>query len=235
MKSNREFLDGVYTKAEALKTEPQKIQKFSLTKKYTGIAVAAAVLLVAISPSLFFNSSTPMYVPDEAMLHSPYAIRIQSETSDLSQIVNEADVVVTAKVTKINKSVYEKDNNNMTTTVELKAENIYKGELNNESFQVCVMGGYDKKTNTYFPYEATFEKDEDTLLFLTKSTNSSTPTAASSAYSLSLSSQSKYTYVEGETENRVYTNSDENIITIVELEQVASKLADVQPNQENNN
>lgn len=214
MKSDREFLDGVYEKAKSL---PQKKEKtanpFRITfmKRYSGVIAAAAVLVAVISPILNFNSTTMMHVPKGFSENEPFGARAFSMPNlNASQIAEGSDLILRAKVTKINDSVYE--NENLTTDIELAAKDIYKGKLDAKKIDLTVYGGYDAKTKDYIPYEAMFECNEDTILFLN--------CTKESAYTLSYSKQGKYEYVETLDGERFYQNIEGDRVSISQLVEI---------------
>lgn len=221
MKSDNEFLDGVYKKAEAFSSDKQNVvgfstSKISLFKKYAGIAVAA-VLVAVIAPSLYFglNSGYEMIAPAQTATLKAAPIAIAMNAFSIEDMTAQSDVIVMANVKKIEKSVYESENdmnNNMTTDVLLKSKNVLKGDLSNNKFTVRVTGGYDEKTSNYIPYEAIFAKKEETLLFLTQSEEN--------VYTLTASASGKYTKLTDQKDNEVFQDKYGNTITVQHLEEI---------------
>ncbi|MCB2290805.1 hypothetical protein LGK97_13750 [Clostridium sp. CS001] len=210
MKSDREFLNGVYHKSEELKQIDSKRHQFAFTRKYKGLIVAAALTLV-IAPSLYFSTLPTMKNQIEDNNQIPQVARLR-DFVDIREAIKQADIIVRAKVTDIDKGVYE--NNNITTAVELHPKEIYKGTLEDKTIQLIVDGGFDNATKTYFEYEAIFKRNEDTLLFLTK---------INDKYILTFSSQGKYTYLKTYGKDRTYKSSDGEILTISELKKLIEK------------
>lgn len=210
MKSDRDFLSGVYHKSEALKQVDATRHPFEFTRKYKGFIVAAALTLV-IAPSLYFSTLPTMKNPTEYNNQTPQIARFRSVV-DIREVMEQSDLVVRAKVKDINKSVYE--NHNITTTVELQPKEIYKGILETKTIQLVVNGGFDKATQTYLEYEAIFKRNEDTLLFLTK---------INDMYILTCSSQGKYTYLKTADKDRTYKGSDGEILTLSQLKKLIEK------------
>lgn len=214
MKSDREFLDGIYEKAALLSQTKEKVAapiRITFMKRYSGVIAAAAVLVAVISPILNFNSTTMMHVPKGFSENEPFGARAFSVPSlDASQIAEGSDLVLRAKVTKINESVYEKEN--LTTNIELAIKDVYKGKLDEKKIDLTVYGGYDAKTKDYIPYEAMFECNEDTILFLN--------CAEAPAYTLSYSKQGKYEYVETLDGERFYQNNDGDRVSISQLVEI---------------
>lgn len=210
MKSDREFLNGVYHKSEELKQIDSKRYPFAFARKYKGLIVAAALTLV-IAPSLYFSTLPTMKNPINHNNQIPQVARLRNFV-DIRETIKQADIIVRAKVTDIDKGVYE--NNNITTAVELHSKEIYKGILEDKTIQLIVDGGFDEATKTYFDYEAIFKRNEDTLLFLTK---------INDKYILTFSSQGKYTYLKTVDKDRMYKSSEGEILTISELKKLIEK------------
>jgi hypothetical protein len=210
MKSDRDFLNGVYHKSEALKQIDSARPPFAFTRKYKAFIVAAALTLV-IAPSLYFSTLPTMKISTEYNNQTPQIARFRS-FGDIREVIEQSDLVVRAKVKDIDKSVYENDN--ITTTVELRPKEIYKGTLETKTIELVVNGGFNEATKTYLQYEAIFKRNEDTLLFLTK---------INDKYILTCSSQGKYTYVKTTDKDRAYQGSDGGILTLSELKKLIEK------------
>jgi hypothetical protein len=210
MKSDRDFLSGVYHKSEALKQADSARHPFAFTRKYKGFIVVAALTLV-IGPSLYFSTLPTMKNSIEYNNQTPQIASFRSGV-DIREVMQQSDLVVRAKVKDIDKSVYE--NNNITTTVELQPKEIYKGTLETKTIELVVNGGFNEATKTYLQYEAIFKRNEDTLLFLTK---------INDKYILTFSSQGKYTYLKTEDKDRTYRGSDGGILTLSELKNLLKR------------
>lgn len=226
MKDDEQFLAEIYKKSKLIKsdtTDWYNVPKISFVKKFSGIAVAA-ILIIVIAPSLYFgfNRSYEMFAPiplksEDAIANKRAIPGIQtfaavSDVPTAEILAEQSDVIVEAKVKKIEKSEYESDNelnNHMTTMVVLTANECLKGDIDAKNFSVKVDGGYDEKTSNYIPYEAVFTKNEETLLFLTQITDNE--------YALTLSADSKYTVQNSET--GIYKGKDGNTINVTELKE----------------
>lgn len=218
MKTENEFLKGVYEKSEAFASGEKKPRGFEQPKqnhfkRYIGIA-AAAVLIAVVAPSLYFsysNASYEMYEPvsDKARINEPVAATLLASAVDVGELANSCDIVVLAQVKKIDKSVYEfSDTSHMTTTVSLKVNQYLKGD-GDATIKIKVNGGYDQETSNFIPYEATFKKKENVVLFLVKTDGDE--------YALQNSAYGKYSEVKDPEQSDVYLSKDSETITIAEI------------------
>lgn len=224
MKTDNEFLMGVYNKAHSYSSLEEKPKGFDQPKqnhfkRYIGIA-AAAVLIAVVAPSLYFlnNVSYEMYEPvnTKTRTNEPVAAAFTAESVNTDEFINGSELIVTAQVKKIDKSVYEySDTNHMTTTVTLKVSQFFKGD-GESTIKLKVNGGYDQKTSNFVPYEATFKKKEKVLLFLVKS--------GDNEYTLRNSAYGKYSEVNATEQSGVYMTKDGETITIEELKSRISEL-----------
>lgn len=210
MKSDRDFLNGIYHKAEVLKKldYAEKKPNLKLNSKWL---IAAATLTLVVSLNIYNNTSTPMKIQADNSRQTPSAARFINSI-DIASLTEDADIIVRAKVNKIHKSVYE--NNILTTTVELSSKEILKGTLENKNIDLVVMGGFDKKSNTYVDYEAIFDRNEDTLLFLNK---------IDGKFYLTYSSQGKYTHLKTSDTEITYKGSSGEIITLSQIKELIKK------------
>lgn len=208
MKTDREFLDGIYVRAEQLqsKNEATKSMPNIILLKYS-VPAFVALLLIVITPMMYFNRSIPMVVMQENERMMPF-MAMEALAPSLYDMTAQSTVIVQAKVKKIEKSVYEKENDIITTKVLLTAKEVYKGDKAIRSIELTVNGGYNVKADIYVPYDAVFEKNEVTLLFLNEANN---------GYILSDPMNSKYTYLSSENLDDMYQAVDGNTITISEL------------------
>lgn len=210
MKSDRDFLNGVYHKAESLKQIDSAKKSFVFAAKYKGFIVAASLTLV-IGLSIYLSTLPTMKVYTDYNNQRPQLARFRSNV-EIIDITEQADLVIRAKVKKIGKSLYENDN--ITTTVELSPKEIYKGNLESKTIEVVVDGGFDKETKTYFEYESIFKRNEDTLLFLNK---------INDKYVLTCSSQGKYTYLKSTDKEITFQGSSGEVLTLSEVKKLIEK------------
>lgn len=145
---------------------------------------------------------------------------LPADVPSISYSAEAADVVVVATVTKIEKSVYESENeidNRMSTTVHFKARDVLKGDIEN-TFTVKVSGGFDPENSNYLPYEVVFEKKEKALLMLTAMQVAADAAEDQTAYTLTGSSMGKLVPVDkNDKEASIYVDRVGNTITIAEL------------------
>lgn len=236
MKTDREFLEGIYEKARLLEAErketensvfekgqtdrEEKLIKIKETEKMLqlplpkrnaipirGIAAAAAAFAVVITGSLYFNRSVPMEIPQgyQELTQTQEAneadgianFRAAPAASPMmvtaSSPVVDAQVICTAKVGRIEKSIYDEETSTFTTTIQLKPIEIIKGQPASP-ISLTVAGGYDEKAKTYQEYEEVFEVNERVLLFLEEAQPADE--VGKSSYVLLESAGGKYTPIE---------------------------------------
>lgn len=217
MKTDREFLDGVYAKAKLIEENPPKTQKtIHFTPLKRTFAAAAAFIVVAASSLLYFNQPK-MEVPASYQASAPMAIRAFGVAElNLENLANNAKLIVTGKVTQIKKSVYDEEKSSIITSVTVKPTQLLKGETAAKQLDIAVTGGYHKQTDTFIDYEAIFERSEDVLVFLTWD-------EPSQSYVLSGGSQGKYSYLNAENEVKRYIGKDDATIIISQLEEIIAK------------
>ncbi|MEG0692516.1 MAG: hypothetical protein RR444_05480 [Oscillospiraceae bacterium] len=209
MKTDREFLDGVYQKARLLEDNlppTLKITRVSISKKSL---VAAAIFFLLAIPSVYYYNQPKMEAPAGFKSNMPMAIR-GFMLFNIESLTANSELILTAKVTKIDKSVYDKDKSSIITNVKVKPTEVLKGLTDTNLLDIKINGGYDKKSKTFVEYEATFKRTEDVLLFLNKDPNSD-------SYFLSGSSQGKYTYLSTENDVKNYIGPDDITFNTSEL------------------
>ncbi|MFZ2539009.1 MAG: hypothetical protein WAX04_08915 [Oscillospiraceae bacterium] len=211
MKTDREFLDGIYQKAKLMQeSEPpkSKIRSFTLHKKI--LVAAAAFILVAIPSTAHFNQQETQ-VPATYSMDAPMAIR-SLNVLDVETLAANAELIVVGKVTKIEKNIYDKDNSSIITTVKVKPTEILKGATDAKLLDIKVKGGYDEETKTFDENEITFKRSENVLVFLEQDTDGN-------SYIVSESSQGKYTYLNSNNDVKSYIGPNNITITISELKE----------------
>lgn len=206
MKTDREFLDGIYAKADLLQAAPQKVKKININfvtpQRILG-AVAAVFLLIAI-PSVTYAQQPRMEIPEGYTNLSTFVRGTQlhtapPQTGDIG-LIEYSELICTAKVIKIENSVYEKENQRIITNVQVKPTVVLKGEPVEKVLTIQVNGGYDSVIKKYTDYEATFAQGEDVLVFLNKDVNTN-------SYILYGSSLGKYTYLNGQGDTKSYIDA----------------------------
>lgn len=211
MKTDREFLNGIYQKAEELEHHKEsETAKISIFQRKATPIIAAAVFLMIVLPTAWFGRSFPMKEQLLSMERAitPFAIAAEPIELTTQELIEQSDYIIRGKVKKIEKSVYENENN-IVTDVIIKISDSYKNKLFSKQIRLRVNGGYDKKTDVYIPYDAFFEKSEDVLLFLDKTDEG--------YYTLLAGNQSKLTYQETIEGNRVYCDTNGKTISVSEL------------------
>ncbi|MBU5436837.1 hypothetical protein KQI42_02385 [Tissierella sp. MSJ-40] len=208
MKSDREFIDGIYNKAKKIDII-QKHKNNMIINYYFKPAMVVALILI-VSPLIIFSSfNKSTEIPKGYTNKTPIA-RGFSISSDLDSMIQQSDLIVRGKITDIFKSEYE-DNDLLFTKIEIKQIETFKGQDNKDHIILKIRGGFDKKSKTYVEYEANFKEKEDTLLFLKKIDNST--------YELTFSTFSKYTYLSKSNGDRVYISPDGEELFISKLKQ----------------
>ena len=208
MKSDREFIDGIYDKAKKIDIT-QEYKKDMPINYYFKPAIVVALILI-VSPFIIFpsfNKSTE--IPRGYTNKAPIA-REFSISPDLDTMIQQSDLIIRGKIIDISKSEYE-DNGLLFTKIKVKQIETFKGQDNKDYIILKVKGGIDKRSKTYVEYEANFKEKEDTLLFLKRIDNST--------YELTFSTFSKYTYLSESNGDRVYISSDGEELFISKLKQ----------------
>lgn len=224
MRTDREFIDGIYEKAKNYDKYDTLDNITFLDKSYHSrkakLQLVASLTLVMLTGIGYSNAN--FVTIDKMLIPNSYENLELSSTESLVRTmepmmaymseplhfnpIEEADVICTAIVTEIFKSNYEKDLNNITTPVLFETLETVKGAINPE-FELLVAGGFDDFSKVYLDYEAVFELGEEVLLFLQSSPDDM------SLYILSGASRGKYS-----TDNSyLYVNSDGISYTVNQL------------------
>lgn len=158
MKNNRDFLAGVYSKAEKIKQE-NNIKKTTINRKYYKYSSVAA--LIILIPMLLFANGKLGYreIPQISMIRS---------FNNPSFYFSEADFIVIGETKKIGESIYVEDENYIYTDITISLDEVLLGELEAQEIIIRVNGGKDKKEKVYSPFDGEFNEGERSLLFLTK-------------------------------------------------------------------
>ncbi len=186
MKTDREFIDGIYEKAKLLEksNELDDVTFLDVSSNYNKtkfqlVASLAFVLLTGIGySSNNFNTISKMEISQEISSNYQHiwqdsSDRVRSNVPMSMSLgedlyynpIEQAEQILTAKVVKIEKSVYDENTNTITTSVCFEPNENLKGILN-DNFKVLIAGGYDENQKVYLDYETVFEVDEEVLLFL---------------------------------------------------------------------
>lgn len=160
MKSNREFLDGIYSKARALEKETIKPVK-NLRIYYRFASIAAVIILI---PAIFFWNNNMGYEE----ITAPMVARTMN---DPSSYFYEADFIVIGKAEEIGTSQYVKDHNYIYTPVTLSVKETVLGEIHESEIIIRVNGGKVKKEKVWSKMDSDFIEGKNSLVFLTKDGN----------------------------------------------------------------
>lgn len=161
MKANREFLEGIYKKAEVL--EREKIKKSTIYKRYVKISSMAAAIAVIVSLILFRGQIS---VPKD-YTEIPQVVRMFTLNDPMVNFY-EADYVVIGETKKINKSQYVKENNYIYTDITIGVDEIFLGDIHNDEIILRIKGGKVEKEKVFSQMEGEFKKGKKSLLFLQK-------------------------------------------------------------------
>lgn len=199
MKSNRDFLDGVYSKAEEIRLE-NNIKKSIINKKYYKYSSVAA--LIILIPMLLFANSRLGYqeIPGTNMIRT---------ISEPSSYFSEADFIVIGETKEIGKSTYVENDNYIYTDITIAIDEVLLGDLEDQDIILRVNGGKAKKEKVYSLMEGEFTKGKRSLFFLVKSDEN--------VYQLIHGKDSQFV----EIENNVYIDKSGNKYN---LEEVKNKI-----------
>ncbi|SHE69134.1 hypothetical protein SAMN02745784_01490 [Tissierella praeacuta DSM 18095] len=161
MKANREFLEGIYKKAELL--EKEKIKKSTIYKRYVKISSMAAAIAVIVSLILFRGQIS---IPKDYN-EIPQVVRMFTLNDPMVNFY-EADYVVIGETKKINKSQYVKEDNYIYTDITIGVDEIFLGDIHNDEIILRIKGGKVEKEKVFSQMEGEFKKGKKSLLFLQK-------------------------------------------------------------------
>lgn len=159
MKANREFLEGIYKKAELL--EKEKIKKSTIYKRYVKISSMAAAIAVIVSLILFRGQIS---IPKDYN-EIPQVVRMFTLNDPMVNFY-EADYIVVGETKKINKSQYVKENNYIYTDITIGVDEIFLGDIHNDEIILRIKGGKVEKEKVFSQMEGEFKKGKKSLLFL---------------------------------------------------------------------
>lgn len=157
MKSNREFLNGVYDKAESLQNEMNR--KSVINKRYYRFASVAA--LIIIIPTFFFANNNLGY----REIHQPSLMRALNNPTAYFE---EADFIVAGETKEIKKSEYIEEENYIYTDITFSLDQILLGDIEEPEIVVRIKGGKVKGEKVYSKMESEFIKGKRSLLFLSR-------------------------------------------------------------------
>ncbi|MEY8414656.1 hypothetical protein AAK964_00015 [Tissierella praeacuta] len=161
MKANREFLEGIYKKAELL--EKEKIKKSTIYKRYVKISSMAAVIAIIV-PLILFRGQ--ISIPKDYN-EIPQVVRMFTLNDPMVNFY-EADYVIIGETKKINKSQYVKEDNYIYTDITIGVDEIFLGDIHNDEIILRIKGGKVEKEKVFSQMEGEFKKGKKSLLFLQK-------------------------------------------------------------------
>ena len=155
MKSNRDFLDGVYSKAKEIENNKQiKVKRPRINYRIGSIAA-----LIILIPTIFFWRNSQVYEE----LTRPMMVR---NIDNPESYYLEADYMVIGQAEEILPSVYVKEENYIYTDVRFHVEEVLKGELEEEDITIRIAGGKVKAEKVKSEIETTFQLGNTSLVFL---------------------------------------------------------------------
>lgn len=163
MKDNKEFLEGIYRKAEILEKEKLKEEpKRNIPyQRYIKFASVAAIFIII--PLILLNSGTLTPYTDIGS-HQP---RIMTINDPMTNFLG-SDFIIIGETKEIKDSIYVKEENYIYTDIIISVDEVFLGEIENKEITVRVNGGKVKKEKVLANMEGDFNKDERSLLFLQK-------------------------------------------------------------------
>jgi len=94
----------------------------------------------------------------------------QSVQSEIKNLSEGADIILTGKVVKQNSS-WNQDRSRIYTDVEIQAEEYIKGDYNQNTIVLTTLGGEVGEIGELYSHMPRFNNDEEVLLFVKKDTN----------------------------------------------------------------
>ncbi|HAE92257.1 MAG TPA: hypothetical protein DCG60_06365 [Tissierella sp.] len=159
MKDNREFLEGIYKKAEEL--EMARVRKSRIYKRYGRISSMAAVIAIIVPLILFKGQNSALKDYTEI-----FQMARRFTINDPMVSFYEADYIVVGETKKINKSQYVKENNYIYTDIIIGVDEIFLGDIHNDEIILRIKGGKVEKEKVFSQMEGEFKKGKKSLLFL---------------------------------------------------------------------
>jgi len=159
MKDNREFLEGIYKKAEEL--EMARVRKSRIYKRYGRISSMAAVIAIIVPLILFKGQNSALKDYTEI-----FQMARRFTINDPMVNFYEADYIVVGETKKINKSQYVKENNYIYTDITIGVDEIFLGDIHNDEIILRIKGGKVEKEKVFSQMEGEFKKGKKSLLFL---------------------------------------------------------------------
>ena len=155
MKSNRSFLEGVYSKAEILQKEVNK-QRLRKKMYYRFASVAAMIVLI---PTIYFMNNNLEY----REIQKPMYIRTVDHP--LSYF-DEAEFIVSGQTKEIKESRYIKDRDHIYTDIVYTIDKVFLGNMEKTEIVIRVDGGKVKSERVYQNIESKFIEGQRSLVFL---------------------------------------------------------------------
>lgn len=159
MKNNREFLEGIYNKAEIL--EKERSRKETNYKRYKRFSSVSAIIILI--PLLLFKEQI-FQTTDYREISEPRIISINESKSNFI----EADFIIIGETIKVKQSEYEKEYNYIYTDVIISVDQVLLGDIDKKEIVLRVKGGKVKKEKLFSQMKGEFTKGSRSLLFLYK-------------------------------------------------------------------
>lgn len=206
MKSDKEFIDSVYQKIKMFDEKKSIQKKIFIPKNIYPALIAVSCIILLIFPIINKIKSSNLIDVDIASLSYdlPRSNRAIVDFSPENAIAN-VPIIISGKVVKINKGIYDEITNNITTNILVSPTKIYKGNMTQDDININIIGGKDTNINHFQEYEVSFKENEDILLLLNQDFNG--------IYTLAYGRNGKYTYLESQKDVIVYQSDDKHIIT----------------------
>lgn len=157
MKNDREFLNGIYAKAEVLQRETDKTKK-NYKKYYRFASMAALIILIH---GLFFLNNDFGYKEIHPMTR-------MISVSDPSTYFYEADFIIIGEVKEVKNSKYIEEESYVYTDIVIRPDQVFKGDINGNEIFLRINGGKVRSEKVYSNMESEFIKGKTSLLFLRK-------------------------------------------------------------------
>ncbi len=163
MKTDKEFLNGIYMKADILEREKNqpKVKKsiFSSRSFKFATALAAIVLMIPTYFSLKGNFDHYEELPKLAR-----AIFLEDPMANYY----DAEYIVVGRVKRIHKSEYVEEGNYIFTDIDIEVEESLLGSVDEDNIILRASGGQVKSKKLFSKLEGNFNKNKRYVFFLVK-------------------------------------------------------------------
>lgn len=156
MKSDRSFLEGVYSKAEILENEISK-SKLKRKKYYRLAPIAAMIVLI---PTLYFINDNLGY----REIEQPMMIR--TLTSSSTFYFDQAEFIVKGETKEVKESKFVKEEDYIYTDIVYTIDEVLQGNIEKTEIVIRLEGGRVKKERVYQNMKSEFSEGEKSIVFL---------------------------------------------------------------------